>query len=106
MKIFDHIKAEREWYILLPVAIALLIFVAWFVAVLTGRAPADDAGALFGCTQNLFIASLVIALTGFTKPHLFDDIDTTQPTVSICRAILDSCETLSLLLFFAYLLRQ
>jgi hypothetical protein len=124
MKILAWLKAHasrhRELYLWVPLALALLVGAIHFVQGLSGRAVVDDPGAIVGWLYNAIAAVLVVTLAGQTKPHLFDDIDTSEllnrffspesafkgPAAALLilgRILIDSCETVFLLCFFAWL---
>lgn len=103
-KFFKHLNYYKENYFYIPGALILCVLAIHFVSYLTGRAVVDDPSAIVGWIYNFIKAILIVSLTGLTKPHLFDDIDTTKENVSIWRVLVDSGETIFLLVFFGYLL--
>jgi hypothetical protein len=102
-KIWGSICYWRESAVLFPASIILLLGGIYGINLLTGRPILDSPDVLVGLLYNCVGVVFVIMLTGFTKPLLFDDIDTTNPKTPLGRCILDSLETVFLLLFFAYL---
>lgn len=96
-----HLSYFREIYGWLPLAIGLIVGALTGIPLLTGRAVLDDPGAIAGWLYNFAGVVLVFILVGFAKPHLFDDLDTRQPGLPFNRILLDSCETVFLLLFAA-----
>jgi len=102
-KVWEHVSFWRESYILFPITIGLLLAALYSINWITGRPILDSPDVLVGLLYNCIGAVFVLMLTGFTKPLLFDDLDTTNLKTPLGRCILDSLETVFLLLFFAYL---
>lgn len=98
----NHLKIHRPFYVWLPIAVIGVWAAFHGYAALTGRAPVDELP--IGALGNLLIAVVVVVLTNNTKGRLFDDIDTRDPAVPWWRVLIDSWETIFLLLFFGYLL--
>lgn len=102
MKIKEHITYWRENYVFLPYILLLFIGFTYGVHWWTGRPITDDMDALVGMMLKVVQSTLVVILTGFTKPLLFVDYSPTDKT-PFSKHLLDSCETVFLLLFFACL---
>lgn len=113
-----HIFHHRPLYFWLPAAAFLVWLLLTGYSHLSGRAPIDDAP--IGALWNLIGLVLVVVLTRWTKPALFDDIDTRELVKRVVdgglrlsgahafallgRVLIDSAETVFLLCFFAHFL--
>lgn len=98
----DHVWIHRPLYIWLPVILLGIWGMLHGYAALTGRAPVDDLPV--GALGNLLIIIVAVILTNWTKPRLFDDIDTTIAGTAWWRICVDTFETCFLLALFCYVL--
>lgn len=71
-----HAWAHRALYIWLPASIFLVLGALRGYRTLTGREPLDDAP--IGAIWNFVLLVVAVILTAWTKPLLFDDIDTRE----------------------------
>lgn len=97
----DHLWIHRPFYLWLPVVLVGIWGSLHGYHALTGRAPVDDLPV--GALGNLLILIVAIILTNWTKPRLFDDVDTTKEN-RWWRVAIDTFETCFLLVLFCYVL--
>jgi hypothetical protein len=103
-----------DWLKYLRKHLVLFLLVAWSLALLhgtirlcfalTGRAPDVDLNDLVSWSITFCGLVGVIILVALCKGFIFDDTDTTKEDVPWWRVLIDSCETVFLLCFFAHYL--
>lgn len=114
-RILQHLLEHQSFWIWMPVAILVAMITRY--AVKHSGGILDDTGPLWGWCMNALAAVVVVVLTCALKPHLFDDIDTrtlidraekstSSSFVWFClfRTILDSLESIGLLVFFGFIM--
>lgn len=97
----NHVKIHRPFYVWFPLSLIGSVLFAKGYQMLTGRAPIDDVP--MGAVWNIVLAVGVVVLVNNTKARLFDDIDTRDPKLPWWRVLIDSCETVFLLLLFYFM---
>lgn len=102
--LLTHLLYYREFYVGVPVSIVGCFLAIYGVRSLTGRAVIDDPGVIVGWLYNCVKAILIVVLTGFSVSHLFCDINTADMKFPWWRILIDSAETMFLLLLFTWIL--
>lgn len=98
--LWRHLRYWGENYILLPFFLAALVLGTLWVNTLTGRASAEDIGAVVGSLITAVQVCVVITLTGFAQHFLFG-YRSQAASCALADDVHDSCVTCFLLLLFS-----